>query len=162
MREPNTMMPDTAATQNVGRLANVRSNSGKRARVCRQKKATPPRTVITPMPITVIRWPSSATKLMVKTSPPKKMAEKMPPQWSTGSVVSLSLAGTLRITRTMATTAKGTATRNIQFHVVTIRSAPAISGESAERPAPRADHSAMAVVRRDPAQMAVIRARVVG
>ena len=41
MSEPNTMMPETAATQNVARRAYFKSNRGSPAVAWRQKNATP-------------------------------------------------------------------------------------------------------------------------
>ncbi len=87
----------------------------------------------------------------------------MPPRLSTGSVVSLTCAGTNRSAASSASAASGSVTRNTEPQSNCSSSAPETSGPSAEIAPPMPDHSAIAFVRGDPdAQSAVISASVVG
>ena len=86
----------------------------------------------------------------------------MPPRWSTGSVVSLTWAGTRRQAKTRAIAASGALTMKTDHQSKPSSSAPATSGPSAEMPPPSADQSAIDLVRSAPDQSAVISASVVG
>ena len=81
---------------------------------------------------------------------------------STGSVDSLTCAGTSEIASRRARTASGSVTRNTDPQSKCSSSAPDTSGPSAAMPPPSADQSAIAFVRDAPDQSAVISARVVG
>ena len=89
--------------------------------------------------------------------------ERMPPRLSTGSVDSLTWAGTNFHTRTRAITAGGTAMRKTDPHQNHSRSAPAMTGPSTAPPLPMPDHRAIALtLARVGPHRAVIRASVVG
>ncbi len=109
-------------------------------------------------------WPSpgSGARLIARTSDPTIAIETMPPRWSTGSVVSLTWAGTSRQARTRASAASGAVTMKTEPQSKPSSSAPESSGPSAERPPPSADQSAIERVRAGPDHSAVINARVVG
>ncbi len=87
----------------------------------------------------------------------------MPPRLSTGSVVSLTCAGTKRSAASSASAASGSVTRKTEPQSKCSSSAPETSGPSAEIAPPMPDHSAIAFVRGGPdAHSAVISASVVG
>jgi hypothetical protein len=88
--------------------------------------------------------------------------ERMPPRLSTGSVVSLTWAGTKRHAMNSATNARGSVTKKTDPHANWVSSAPASSGPSEEIAPPMPDHSAIERVRAGPDHSAVISARVVG
>ena len=75
----------------------------------------------------------------------------MPPRLSTGSVVSLTWAGTNRQAMNSATTASGSVTRKTEPHAKRSSRKPATSGPSAAIAPPSADHSAIERVRPGPA-----------
>ena len=68
----------------------------------------------------------------------------------------------MRQAKQSAIAASGALTRKTDHQAKPSRSAPAISGPSAEMPPPSADQSAIERVRPAPDQSAVINARVVG
>ena len=86
----------------------------------------------------------------------------MPPRLSTGSVDSLTCAGTNFQAITSAMTARGSVTRKTEPHQKCSSSQPATSGPSDAMAPPRADHRAIDLVRPGPDHRAVIRANVVG
>ena len=89
--------------------------------------------------------------------------DKIPPRLSTGSVDSLTCAGTNFQTSTKAITAGGTAMRKTDPHQNHSSSAPAMTGPSTAPPLPMPDHRAMALTRALPGpQSAVMSASVVG
>ena len=106
--------------------------------------------------------PGTGAKLIESTRPATSTAERMPPRLSTGSVDSLTCAGTNLQAITSAMTARGRVTRKTEPHQKCSSSQPATSGPSEAMAPPSADHSAIALVRRPSDHRAVIRARVVG
>ena len=81
---------------------------------------------------------------------------------STGSVVSLTWAGTSTTAIEKATTASGSVIEEDRAPPELLEQAPATSGPSEAMPPPSADHSAIAFVRPGPDHSAVISASVVG
>ena len=125
-------------------------------------KATPAATAIAARPSTSDPLFGTGAKLIARMSPPTISADRIPPRLSTGSVSSLTWAGTRATAITNATAASGSVTRNTEPHQKCSRSAPAINGPSEAIAPPVADHSAMARVRAWPDHSAVISASVVG
>ena len=99
---------------------------------------------------------------MPSTTLATRTTDRIPPRLSTGSVVSLTWAGTSSTASTKATTASGSVSRNTDPHQNSSSRAPAVSGPSAEIPPPSADQRAIDFVRAGPDHSAVIRASVVG
>ena len=107
--------------------------------------------------------PGADTVLMPMTKVPIMTTESTPPRLSTLSVDSLTCAGTLKKTRTKASTAGGTAMRKTEPHQNDSRRAPAITGPMIAPPPLRPDHRAMARTRALPGpHSAVMSASVVG
>ena len=156
------MIPAQAATQNTRRPAMCRSYSGLRARRWRSTKATSPTSATTAS--VRVRAPLFGTgaKLMARISDPTRATERMPPRWSTLSVVSLTWAGTKNQAISAAMAASGSVTRNTEPHQKCSSRNPATRGPSAATPPPMADQSAIDRVRPGPDQSAAIRASVVG
>ena len=94
--EPKTMIPASAATQKVGRAATRRSYKGLATRRWRRTKAPIAPTATMPRIAAVVPLPGSGARLIARTSAATSRIESMPPRWSTGSVVSLTWAGTKR------------------------------------------------------------------
>ncbi len=115
-----------------------------------------------PIPISSVVYPGTAAKLMPITSAPIISTDRTPPRLSTGSVPSLTWAGTKTRAITSATTASGRVTRKTEPHQKCSSRKPDISGPSDEMAPPSADHSAIVLVRPGPDHSAAIRARVVG
>ena len=90
------------------------------------------------------------------------IAERTPPMLSTGSVASLTCAGTCFWPCSSASSASGTVTRNTEPHAKDCSRNPETSGPSIATPPPSADHAAMERVRAGPDQSAVMSASVVG
>ena len=86
----------------------------------------------------------------------------MPPRLSTGSLASLTWAGTKRSAINRARSASGSVTTNTEPQSNPVSSAPESMGPREEIAPPRADHSAIDRVRAGPAHSAVISASVVG
>ena len=116
MSVPNTMMPATAATQKIRRLAMSRSYSGLLARRCRMMNSPAATTVSTPNSKAAVCPSGMGAKLIASTSPAIIKIDRIPPALSTGSVVSLTCAGIRRRASTNATTASGTVMRNTDPH----------------------------------------------
>jgi len=85
----------------------------------------------------------TGAKLIDRISAATNTADSTPPRLSTGSVVSLTWAGTKTSAITRATTASGSVTRNTDPHQKLSSSAPAISGPSAATALPRPAHKAI-------------------
>src|SRR6476661_4613692 len=117
---------------------------------------------MTARPRTRVPLPGTGAKLIESTRPATSRTDKMPPRLSTGSVDSLTWAGTNRQAITRATTANGSVTRKTDPHQKSSSNQPATSGPRDAMAPPRADHSAIDLVRPGPDHSAVIRARVVG
>ena len=160
--EPKTMIPARAATQKVARPAISRSKSGILTRRWRSTKAPAAATATIPRMIAVVPLPGSGARLIASTSVATIAIERMPPRWSTGSVVSLTWAGISLQAKKRAIAASGALMMKTEPHSNPSSSAPATSGPSAETPPPSADQSAIALVRSCPDQSAVISASVVG
>ena len=99
---------------------------------------------------------------MASTVPAISTTESTPPRLSTGSVPSLTWAGTKTQAITRATTASGSVTRKTEPHQKLSSRSPATSGPSAEIAPPSADQRAIDFVRPGPLHSAVISASVVG
>ena len=110
----------------------------------------------------VVPLPGSGARLIASTRVPTRAIERMPPRWSTGSVVSFTWAGTKRQAQKRAIAASGAVTMKTDHQANPSKSAPASSGPSADMPPPSALHSAIDFVRSGPDQSAVISASVVG
>ncbi len=160
--EPKTMIPASAATQKVGRDATARSYSGLAARRWRSRKAPIIAAARIPSTTAVVPLPGSGARLIARISVPTIPIEMIPPRWSTGSVVSLTCAGTIFHAASRAIAASGAVTMNTEPHANPSSRAPESSGPSADMPPPSADQSAIDLVRCGPDQSAVISARVVG
>ncbi len=93
---------------------------------------------------------------------PTRKIVSTPPGWSTGSVVSLTLAGMNLTAMNRASPANGRVSRNGDPHEKCWSRMPESSGPSAVSAPPVAAQSAIAFVRAGPDQSAVISARVVG
>ena len=106
--------------------------------------------------------PGLDTKLIAITKAMMPITEKMPPRWSTESVVSLMWAGTNRAAKNSATNASGTVIRKHEPHQNLLRTSPESKGPSAAIEPPTADHAAIDLTRAGPDHSAVISARVVG
>ena len=113
-------------------------------------------------PATRAPSPGTGAKLMPRISAPTMKIDSAPPGWSTGSVVSLTCAGTSRSAITSAITASGAVNRNTEPHQKCSSRIPAHSGPSEEIAPPIAAHSAIDRVRDSPDHSAVISASVVG
>src|SRR5215217_161583 len=88
--------------------------------------------------------------------------DRVPPRWSTGSVVSPAWRGTHRAASTTTSAAIGTLGRNTDPHQKRPSSSPPIRGPSAEQPPPIPDHNAIARMRAPPRNSPVISDRVIG
>ncbi len=99
---------------------------------------------------------------MARTRATIPIIDSTPPRWSTGSVVSLTWAGTTAAAASSAATASGAVTRKTEPHQATVRSHPASSDATASMAPPAADHRAIDRVRAGPSHSAVMRASVVG
>jgi hypothetical protein len=88
--------------------------------------------------------------------------ERIPPELSTGSVASLTCAGTSLAAIGNATTTSGNVIRKTDPHSNCSSSAPETNGPSEAIAPPSADHSAIDLVRPGPDHSAVINANVVG
>ena len=104
----------------------------------------------------------TGAKLIARISAATSTTERMPPGLSTGSVVSLTWAGTSLAAIGNATTTSGSVIRKTEPHSKCSSSAPATSGPSEAIAPPSADHSAIDFVRPGPDHSAVISASVVG
>src|SRR5215211_2205688 len=113
-------------------------------------------------PATSVPLLGTGAKLIARMSDATSRTERMPPRLSTGSVVSLTWAGTNFAAITRATTASGSVIRKTDPHQKYCRKKPAITGPNAAIAPPVPDHSAIDFVRPGPDQSAVIKARVVG
>jgi hypothetical protein len=122
----------------------------------------PAATATTASPSTAAPLFGTGAKLIARINAPTRMTDRIPPRLSTGSMDSLTCAGTNRHAMKKATAASGKVSRNTEPHQKCSSSSPDISGPSAAMPPPIADHSAIDLVRPGPAQRAVIRASVVG
>ncbi len=163
MSAPNTMIPATPATQNVGRAAIFRSYSGFGARRWRMTNRMPATSAITSSPIAVARMSPSGITLIASTNDPTRITDRMPPRLSTGSVPSFTCDGTLRIARNSATSASGMTMKNTHGQSAMLRMIPDSSGPETEIAPPTAAHRAIALVRPGPGpHSAAMRARVVG
>ncbi len=156
------MIPAQAATQKIRLPATPRSKSGFAARRCCHTKATAAASATMARPSTSVPLPGTGAKLIESTRPATSMTERMPPRLSTGSVDSLTCAGTNAHAITSATTANGKVTRKTEPHQKLSSSQPATRGPSDAMAPPRADHRAIDLVRAGPVHRAVIRANVVG
>ena len=101
-------------------------------------------------------------KLSPTTRAPIITADRNPPALSTGSVASLTWAGTFFHAMYRARIARGSVMRNTDPHTKYRSRKPAIMGPSIATPPPRADHIAIERVRAGPDHNAVMSARVVG
>ena len=160
--DPNTMMPATAATQNVLRQAIFRSYSGFAARFWRMTNRTTPIAAIASKPMANAWRLGTVMKLRPTIRAPIMTADRTPPRLSTRSVDSFTCAGTCFWPMYRARTAKGRVTRNTDPHAKYSSSNPETSGPSIATPPPSADHIAMERVRAGPDQSAVMSASVVG
>src|ERR1044072_1176662 len=160
--EPKTMIPAQAATQKIRREATSRSYSGEEVRRWRRTKAAAAAGATTPKPIARAPLPGTGARLMPRTSAATSSIERMPPRLSTGSLVSLTWAGTKRQARKRARTASGRVTRKTEPQANCSSRAPESSGPSEAIAPPIADQRAIERVRASPDQSAVIRARGVG
>ena len=160
--DPKVMMPAIAATQNVRREAIRRSYSGLAARFWRTTNRTTATAATANSPIARVRRLGTGKKLRATTRAPIITADIAPPTLSTGSVDSLTCAGTLRFAINRARIASGTVIANTEPQLKISRSRPETRGPSIATPPPRADHSAIERVRDAPDQSAVISASVVG
>ena len=104
----------------------------------------------------------TAAKLIPMTSAPTRSTDRTPPRLSTGSVPSLTWAGTSLNASSSATTARGSVIRKTEPHQKCSSRSPDSSGPSEAMAAPMPDHRAIERVRPGPDQSAVIRASVVG
>ena len=98
----------------------------------------------------VVPLPGSGARLIARIKVPTRAIVRMPPRWSTGSVVSLTWAGTRRQAKKRAIAASGALMMNTDHQSKPSSSAPATSGPSAEMPPPSADHRAIDLVRVGP------------
>ena len=110
------MIPAHAATQKMRRPATCRSYSGFAARRWRRTKATPAARARTASPATSAPSLGTGAKLMARITAPTSSAERRPPRLSTGSVDSLTWAGTSLAASSTATTASGRVTRKTEPH----------------------------------------------
>ncbi len=101
-------------------------------------------------------------KLIARISAATRTTDKMPPRLSTGSVVSLTCAGTSLTAITSASSARGNVIRKTDPHQKDCSRKPAASGPREAMAPPIADHRAIERVRAGPDHKAVIRASVVG
>ena len=160
---PKTMIPPTAATQNVGRAAMRRSKSGFAARRWRTRNNTRATAAMPSSATARSRSLGTGTKLIPRMNAPTTTTDRMPPTLSTASVDSWMCAGMLRMIRIRAITASGSTTRKTDGQSKTSRSKPASKGPETEIAPPTAAHRAMARVRPGPgAQRAAMRDSVVG
>ena len=159
---PNTMSPATAATQKMRRPAIPRSKSGSGATRWRRKKAPRAVTASTPATSATVPSPGLGAKLMARTRATTPTIERIPPRWSTGSVVSFTWLGTTAAARARAPTASGAVSRNTEPHQAQVSSHPAAREATAIMAPPTADQRAIDRVRAGPSHRAVIRASVVG
>ncbi len=106
--------------------------------------------------------PGTGAKLIASTSTATSSMDRTPPRLSTGSVVSLTWAGTKASAISRATAASGKVIKNTEPHQKCNSNAPAISGPSTEMAPPRPDYRAIDRVRPGPDHRAVITASVVG
>src|SRR3954470_12462421 len=104
----------------------------------------------------------TGAKLIARISVATSTTDSTPPGLSTGSVVSLTCAGTSFQAIGKATTTSGNVMRNTEPHSKCSSSAPETSGPSDAIAPPSADHSAIAFVRPGPVHNAAISASVVG
>ena len=160
--EPKTMIPATAATQNVRRDATWRSYSGLRARRWRRRNATSAAAATTNRPMTSAPLFGTAAKLIPRMSAPTRKIESTPPAWSTGSLVSFTWAGTSTTAITRPIAASGSVSRKTEPHQKCSSRIPEQSGPRAAIAPPVAAHSAIDFVRAGPDQSAAISASVVG
>ena len=157
------MMPPTAATQKVGRAAILRSYSGFLARRCRMTNRIKATIVTTSRPSDQgAACSATGAKLIARMNDPTSTSERMPPRLSTGSVVSLTCAGTNLGAMNSATTATGRTTKKTEFQGKRTSSRPESSGPQALIAPPMAAHSAIERVRAGPGHSAAIKASVVG
>ncbi len=154
--------PAHPATQKVGRAASTRSYKGCGTRRCRSTNQTPAPSAVANRIAAVGPLSGAASRLIPSTRAPTISTETIPLRLSTGSVLSLTCAGTSRHAITSATTASGRVSRKTEPHQKWVTDHPAARGPSTANAAPMPDHSAIARVRAGPTQSAEIRARVVG
>ena len=108
------MMPAHAATQNTRRAATCRSYNGDGARRWRITKASPAAIATISRPTASAPLFGTGAKLMPSTSAATSRTDNTPPRLSTGSVVSLTWAGTKATAISSATTASGSVIRNTE------------------------------------------------
>src|SRR4051794_41178704 len=126
------------------------------------KKAISAATAIAASPSASVPLFGTGAKLIERISAATSTTERMPPGLSTGSVVSLTCAGTNLAAIGNAITTSGRVITNTDPQSKLSSSAPATSGPSDAIAPPSADHSAIDFVRPGPDHSAAISASVVG
>ena len=121
-----------------------------------------PAAATTARPTATVPASGTAAKLIASTNADTMTTDMIPPRLSTGSVASLTWAGTNTTAMASATAASGKVIRKTEPHQKCSSKMPEASGPSAEIAPPRADHNAIDRVRPGPDHRAVINARVVG
>src|SRR3954470_21272961 len=104
----------------------------------------------------------TGAKLIARMSDATRTTDSTPPRLSTGSVASLTWAGTTFAASGSATTTRGSVIRKTEPQSNCSSSAPATSGPSDAMAPPSADQSAIDFVRPGPDHSAAISASVVG
>src|SRR3954467_12586688 len=104
----------------------------------------------------------TGAKLIERMSAATRTTDSTPPRLSTGSVASLTWAGTTFAASGNATTTRGSVIRKTEPQSTCSSSAPATSGPSDAIAPPSADQSAMDFVRPGPDHSAAMSASVVG
>jgi hypothetical protein len=156
------MIPAHAATQNTRRPAMSRSYSGLGARRSRNAKPAKAAAATAARPSVSVPLFGTGAKLIARISAATRTTERIPPRLSTGSVASLTWAGTNFAAIGRATATRGSVMTNTDPHENCSSSAPATRGPSEAIAPPSADQSAIDFVRAAPDHSAVISASVVG
>src|SRR3954452_8352483 len=126
------------------------------------KKAISDATAIAASPSASVPLFGTGAKLIARISAATSTTDRMPPGLSTGSLASLTCAGTNLAAIGNAITTSGSVIKNTDPHAKLSNSAPATNGPSEAIAPPNADHSAIDFVRPGPDHNAAINANVVG
>jgi hypothetical protein len=86
IKDPNTIVPPVAGTQNIRRAATFRSNRGLAALSCLQAKPASRAVPAISRPPPKLVSPGEKTVLMPRTRAAMASVDSTPPTWSTGSL----------------------------------------------------------------------------